>query len=176
MYEGENRREGSKDRRARQWLFWGIMLGSGGVLTGGLGYAAAPNVPDPVEPDPIVFPTYAENFEGLNSRFDELAAQVPEVRTVIIYRDTGSTVYEIDSIPYPVLSPPEIVRIVDSIPYPVPGPVQIVTIPAPSRSFLSTGNVALGFGGIGLGYLLRSAFSSSARACVVINGEESCSN
>ena len=106
-YTGENRRK-------RTWGFWLLLVGF--PVTAVASYAAAPNIPELVEPDPIVIPVYsqeladlAEQNAGLGEQNALLLARAPEVHTVIIYQDTGSTV--IDSILYPVPSPPKIVRV-----------------------------------------------------------------
>lgn len=142
------------NRRKSEW--WKLFLIAGGVsaVSVATGYAAHPNIPEPVEPEAIVIPVYDEELDSALSQLAVLTAREPEVRTVIIYRDTGSTIY--DSIPYAVLSPPEIIR--DSFPYMVYDTVwtqpTIITIPAPPRNFVSHG--LLGIGGGVLGYLLRS--------------------
>lgn len=149
-YTGENRRK-------RTWGFWLLLIAF--PATALASYTAAPNVLEPVEPDPIVIPVYSQELAdlavqnaGLAEQNALLLAREPELRTVIIYRDTGRTLPPlIDSIPYPVL---EIVR--DSFPY--PGPVRMVQIPAPPRNLVSHGLVGLG-GGV-LGYLLRSLIDS----------------
>lgn len=148
-WTGENR------RKSEMWKLL-FVVGGFSAASAITAYAAHPNIPEPVEPPEVR--EYVEEFDSTLSQLAILTAREPEVRTVIIYRDTGSTIY--DSIPYPVLSPPEIIR--DSFPYMVYDTVwsqpTIITIPAPPRNLVSYGLVGLG-GGV-LGYLLRSLFDS----------------
>ena len=150
-WTGENRRSSQ---------MWKLLFIAGGVATVSVatGYAVHPNIPEPVEP--VEVREYVEEFDSALSQLSILTMREPEERTVIIYRDTGSTIY--DSIPYPVLSPPKIMIVRDSFPYTVYDTVwtqpTIITIPAPPRNFVSHGLVGLG-GGM-LGYLLRSLFDS----------------
>ncbi|KKK69971.1 hypothetical protein LCGC14_2928700 [marine sediment metagenome] len=150
-WTGENRRKSQ---------IWKLLFIVGGVaaVSVATGYATHPNIPEPPEPPGVR--EYVEEFDSTLSQLSILIAREPEVRTVIIYRDTGSTIY--DSIPYPVLSSPKIIR--DSFPYKVMvydtvwTQPTIITIPAPPRNLVSHGLVGLG-GGM-LGYLLRSLFDS----------------
>lgn len=175
-YTGDDRRKGNR-RKVTKWiLFWPLLVVGSAIASGSLVYAMEKEP----EPEPIVI---TDNTQGLldiqgvvlnNQRqLELLSARQPEVRTVItteIIRDTLP-------VPYPVPSPPEIVHTVDSFPVFVYDttwmPPQIVRIPASPRSFAEYGLVGLG-GGI-VGYIVRSIFESSAKACVVINGEETCS-
>jgi len=161
-YDGDNRRKSE---------FWKLLFVVGGfsVASAATGWAAHPNIPEPVEPDPIVFPTYAGNFEGLQAQNAALLAREPEMRTVIIYRDTGRTLPPIiDSIPYPVPGPIQI----DSFPYPVPGPVSIVQIPAVQQRSHWPTDIAIGLGGTLLGVVARSVFDGGTQCIFVVEDDD----
>ena len=150
-YTGDNRRK-------RTWGFWFLVVAF--PATAVASYTAAPN---PVEPDPIVIPVYTQELAelavqnaGLAEQNALLLARAPEVREVVVYRDTGRTLPPIiDSIPYPVL---EIVR--DSFPYPVPGEVRIVQIPAVKQGSPWPTNIGFTLAGGIAGALVRSAFDA----------------
>jgi len=183
-YTGENKRKGRRDRRPR-WPFWVLLTGVSAMVgaTGVVGGRVT--APEPVEPDPIVIPEYDQELEGLRLLMIAQAEKEPEER--IVFRDRF---IKGDSFPYFVASPPE------TLPAPPPltvtvymdtlyvyPPPNIITIPVQPRTFWdaetyqpSIGNINWALGGTVLGYILRGLINTEARACVVINSEETCSN
>lgn len=177
--EGVDRREGQ--RRSR-WVLWLIVGGLAGSTGASGWFIARATATDPTEREVIVLPNYVPALESL--RLEVARLELGE-RLVVTER-----VVKGDSFPYLVASPPE------TLPAPPPitvwdtvygdtlyvyPPPQIITIPVAARGFWdpetyhpSIGNLTWGTGLGILGYVLGGLTGSSARACVVINGEETC--
>lgn len=166
-YDGDNRRKS-------EWWKLLFVVGGFSVASAATGWAAHPNAPEPVEPDPIVFPTYAGNFDGLQAQNAGLAEQnaallARSLGVRIVYRDTGRTLPPIiDSIPYPVPGPIQI----DSFPYPVPGPVSIVQMPAVQQRSRWPTNAAIALGGTLLGIAVRSVFDGETQCTFVVEDDD----
>lgn len=163
-----------------QTYVWIALLGVGGVSTTAVGYTVGGE--RGVAADEIVFPDYAQDFLSLRNQLETLTARSPEVQTVVTTRIIRDTL----RIPYPVVES-RIISVTDTVHVLVMqidtvwAPPQIITIPAPERGFWaaesyqpSIGTFVWSAASLSLGAFLQSVFSSSARACVVVNGEESC--
>lgn len=178
-YEGSDRRKGHRDRRSR-WLLWLFVAGltaTTGATSWAGGRTTAP------ESESIVVPDRSQDFQNIRGQLATLIEREPEIRTVVTTRIVRDTL--LVPVHIPVAVPPEIIRITDTLRVLVFRvdtlwmPPQIVTIPVhtfwSSETYSpSIGNTVWSVGGGILGYILRGVFESSARACVVINAEESC--
>lgn len=179
-YTGDERREGKRDRRTG-WSFWIAIVASvvGFALVSG---AIGVGIERRSTPE-VTIPDHTVALESLSTQLEALTLREPEVRFVVTERLVRDTVL----VPYEVAMEPQIVRVHDTTEVLVFRvdtlwmPPQIITIPAPERGFWaaetyrpSIGNFVWSAASLSLGVLLQSAFGSSARACVVVNGEEAC--